>query len=357
MHPMLASRMRLVLYLVVWAGVAALLTAGLVILTPRPLGHALVFALPLTVLYAGVCLSALWVCRANPLASSPPERVVLVAAVASGTATAVWVVVAAAWATTLAAVAHVGPDTRGLWRDLATLAVAGFVLYLQSMAAHYVMLTVETAREAERRVLESQVAAREAELRALRAQLHPHFLFNSLNSISALAGADPEGARRMCQRLGDFLRTSLALGARERVALEDELTLARHYLEVEQVRFGDRLRVREGVTPEARCCLVPPLLIQPLIENAVKHGVADRTEGGTVEIDACTRDGRLEIVVRNPRDPAAPPRRGQGLGLDNVRRRLSTLDPRIARMDVERDEQSFRVQLTLPAMRDPQEPA
>src|SRR4029077_6595091 len=96
--------------------------------------------------------------------------------------------------------------------------------YAQSIVIHYLMLAFESARDAERRVYESQVSAREAELRALRAQLNPHFLFNSLNSISALTGPDPEAARRMCQLLGDFLRSSLSVGARERVSLAAELS-------------------------------------------------------------------------------------------------------------------------------------
>jgi LytS/YehU family sensor histidine kinase len=235
-------------------------------------------------------------------------------------------------------------------RDLAVLFVAGIILYAQSIAVHYVLLAFESARAAERRLLESQVTAREAELRALRAQLNPHFLFNSLNSISALTGSDPEAARRMCQLLGDFLRTSLALGARERVAFAEEVALAERYLAIEQVRFGARLGVETDVEPRARTCQVPPLLIQPLIENAVKHGVADRVEGGVVRITARRRGSALEVAVENPRDPEAPPRRGHGLGLKNVRQRLEALDPRHSRVDVIREPERFLVTLTLPAV-------
>jgi LytS/YehU family sensor histidine kinase len=227
---------------------------------------------------------------------------------------------------------------------------AGIVLYAQSIAAHYFLLAFEAAREAERRVLESQVTAREAELRALRAQLNPHFLFNSLNSISALTGPDPEAARRMCQLLGDFLRLSLALGARERVEFAEELALAERYLSIEQARFGPRLEFEKQVEPGAERCLVPPLLIQPLVENAVKHGAADRVEGGTVKIEARRRGRALEIAVENPRDPEAPPRRGHGLGLENVRQRLNALDPRGTRVDVFAEAERFRVVLTLPAV-------
>src|SRR5262249_19044525 len=154
----------------------------------------------------------------------------------------------------------------------------------------------------ERRILETQVTAREAELRALRAQLNPHFLFNSLNSINALVGADPEGARRMCAGLGDFLRRTLALGARASVTRDEDLALVRRYLGREQVRFGERLQVEESVTGEARECRVPPLLLQPLVENAIKHGIQDRLDGGTIRVEA-RRDGALlRVVVENPVD-------------------------------------------------------
>jgi LytS/YehU family sensor histidine kinase len=263
---------------------------------------------------------------------------------------AVWVGIGGLWALALVRIVHVGAGHVGQVPDLVMLFIAGVVLYGQSIAMHYSIVAFESARAAERRILESQVSAREAELRALRAQLNPHFLFNSLNSISALTGPDPEAARRMCQLLGDFLRTSLSLGGRERVAFAEELALAERYLSIEQVRFGARLTFERQIEPEAERCLVPPLLIQPLVENAVKHGVADRVEGGTVLIQARRSGSSLQVAVENPRDPQAPPRRGQGLGLDNVRRRLEALDPERTRVEVLREEERFRVVLTLPAI-------
>jgi LytS/YehU family sensor histidine kinase len=229
------------------------------------------------------------------------------------------------------------------------LFIAGVPLYLISVAVHYLLLTFEASREAERRALESQVATREAELRALRAQLNPHFLFNSLNSINALVGSDPEAARRMCESLGDFLRRTLALGARDAVSLGEELALVDRYLAIERVRFGERLRVECRLEPAVERCLVPPLLLQPLVENAIKHGIAERIEGGTVRIAAARHDGVLTIEVENDVDSDAPPRRGEGVGLANVRRRLDAIDARNARLDVRRIADQFRVTLTLPA--------
>jgi len=348
-HPLLDGRLRVVLYLLLWAGAGALLTALFVRLEPRPVSHALLFVGPLTLVYAFVCLSALWVCRSNPVGAGSPWRLGALLAGAALQSAAAWTALAAGWAALLRTRAGIGPDREGIVRELTVLFVLGFVLYAQSIVSHYLVLAFEAKRVTERRLLESSVAAREAELRALRAQLHPHFLFNSLNSISALVGSDAEAARRMCELLGDFLRTSLDLGARPLVPLREELALAERYLAIEQVRFGSRLAVERRADPEVESCLVPPLLVQPLVENAVKHGVAGRLEGGTVRIQARRRGAQLEIAVENPFDPDTAPRAGAGLGLDNVRRRIETLDPGSAAMDVSRADGVFRVTLRLSA--------
>jgi LytS/YehU family sensor histidine kinase len=127
---------------------------------------------------------------------------------------------------------------------------------------------------AARRALESEVASRDAELRALRAQVDPHFLFNCLHSISSLTSRSAEGARQMCLELADFFRASLRAGAEQRITLGSELQLLRNYLNIEQVRFGDRLRAHVDDPGEANDVMVPPLLLQPLVENAVRHGIA-----------------------------------------------------------------------------------
>ncbi len=348
MHPLLLGRLRPLLYLAVWVGIGAGLTALLETLEPRPLTDAVVFAGPLTLAYAFACLSAWWVCRSNPIGSLDPMRLFAKLFGVALQSSALWVGMATLWAVFLSRQFAIGPDRAGLFRDLTALGIVGVVLYLESIAIHYTLLVFETARAAERRVFESEVSAREAELKALRAQIHPHFLFNSLNSISALSGGKPEEARRMCVLLADFLRSSLSLGARTRVPLAEEMALAENYLAIESVRFGERLRVELRIEPGAERCLVPPLLVQPLVENAVKHGVADRVEGGIVSVRAWRNGDSLEIVVENSRDPEAPSRRGAGLGLENVRRRLAALDPRLARLDVFPEPERFRVMLRLP---------
>src|SRR6185436_15552809 len=293
--------------------------------------------------------SAWWVCRRHPMGGAGSWRAASAQCAASIQASAVWAGMGAIWAVFLSRWLYPDLPRAAIFRDIGVLFTVGIPIYLISAIAHYLFLAFEASHAAERRVLETEVTAREAELRALRAQLNPHFLFNSLNSVNALIGTDPEGARRMCEGLGDFLRRTLALGARETVSLGEELALVERYLGIEQVRFGERLRVERVVEPGATGCRVPPLLLQPLVENAVKHGIQDRVEGGAVRIEAVREGALLRLVVENPVDDDAPVRRGEGVGLDNVRRRLEVFGARDARLVASRQGGRFRVTLTLPA--------
>jgi len=228
-----------------------------------------------------------------------------------------------------------------------TLFGFGFLLYLLAMAVSYLAAAFTVSRDAERRGLELQVLAREAELRALRSQLDPHFLFNSLQSISALTTVDAAAARRMCLLLADFLRETLALGSRDRIPLSAELALVRKFLAVEQVRFGDRLQVAiesEGAGDVA----VPPLLLQPLVENAVTHGIAHMLEGGTLHVRADQTPSALTITVDNPCDRDRPAGRGTGLGLRNVRERLESAYGADAFVSAEERDGRFLVKVEIP---------
>jgi LytS/YehU family sensor histidine kinase len=161
---------------------------------------------------------------------------------------------------------------------------SGALFFWFAVMFHYLLMAFETSRQTETRGLGLEILAREAELKALRAQIDPHFLFNSLNSISALTTADPSGARRMCLLLADFFRSSVRLASRDMVPLSDEIAMVRQYLEIEKVRFGSRLETAIAMEPECESCPVPPLILQPLVENAVRHGINSLIEGGAVRI-------------------------------------------------------------------------
>ncbi|HEX2190560.1 MAG TPA: histidine kinase [Longimicrobiaceae bacterium] len=195
-----------------------------------------------------------------------------------------------------------------------------FTFWLLAGVGH----AVHFARTARRR--EAQLAR--AQLHALQAQLHPHFLFNALNTVSSAVRRDPDAAERMIARLSELLRSSLDTAATPEVPLAEELRLLESYLEIEQARFEDRLRVRWSIDPAARDARVPRLILQPLVENAVKHGIGPRSAPGTVEVSAAREDGELRLEVRDdgvgvPAGFALEER--AGVGLANTRARLRQL--------------------------------
>jgi two-component system sensor histidine kinase AlgZ len=346
-HPVLGRKRLLAPYLAMWVLVGGLLAAMLVALAGLRWPPALAASLPLAFVYAFVCLSAWYVSRGMPLDTTTAPRVVASALAAAVLSSIGWLVIARTWVGTLVGRGWIRPgrDDAGLEALIFGL---GVVLYLLSLAVSYLLGTVEAAQETERRALHVQVLAREAELRALRAQIDPHFLFNSLQSISALTAADPGAARRMCLLLAEFLRESLALGSLDRITLARELKLVEGFLAVERVRFGERLTVSVDAGGAGEC-LVPLLLLQPLVENAVTHGIAHVLDGGTIRVTAARREGDLTLIVENPCDPARPRGRGAGVGVANVRARLAAVHGEEARLAASEQDGRWRVTLVLPA--------
>jgi LytS/YehU family sensor histidine kinase len=235
-----------------------------------------------------------------------------------------------------------------LQSQLSVVFAVGVLAYLLSVALHYIYLAVEESKDAIRREQQARVLAREAELKALKAQINPHFLFNCLHSISALTAVDAAEAREMCIRLSDFLRNTLRLGEKESIPFSEELSLVNTYLAVEQVRFGSRLRVERDIDALCDRCTVPPLLLQPLIENAVKHGIAGLVDGGTIRIRAACSQAMLHIEVDNDFDPDSPAPRKTGLGLANVRSRIATRHGGRGRLDVTVTDSRHRVDILIP---------
>ena len=184
----------------------------------------------------------------------------------------------------------------------------------------------EEYEENEQRKADAERLAREAELYNLRQQLQPHFLFNSLNSIIALIGRKPDEARNMTFQLSDFLRGTLRKDDQQLIALRDELEHLQLYLEIEKVRFGHRLATQITYDEECLETKLPAMIIQPLVENAIKYGLYDTTEGVTISVSCTYRDRLLEIQIENPYDSESnKPRRGTGFGLRGIERRLFLL--------------------------------
>jgi two-component system, LytTR family, sensor histidine kinase AlgZ len=351
-HPILADRRRLNLYLLAWNPIALLLALVLALGSGLSWLQSVVLAIPLALVYAFVCLSGWYISREVPRSPADLFRLLGAHTAAAGLSSALWLALGRGFSIGLESASPLFTGlVTGLLRQWPLLFVVGVLLYLLASAVQYTVLATDASRAAERRALELQVHAREAELRALRAQIDPHFLFNSLHSISALTTSNPQGARRMALLLGDFLRDSLRVGGRDRIPLGEELRLLRQFLDIEHVRFGDRLRVRWEVAEDTAACELPPLLLQPLVENAVTHGIAHLLDGGEVVVRAGRRGGRLYIGIENPCDPDRPRRGGAGVGLENVRRRLDTAFGSDAAARSAEQGGGFSVELVMPCGR------
>jgi LytS/YehU family sensor histidine kinase len=218
------------------------------------------------------------------------------------------------------------------------------------------------AARAQQRLRAQEVATAGAELQALRAQLNPHFLFNTLHALTQLVREDPIATQDALERFGALMRYVLDAGRRaiEDVPLQDEIGFVRNYLALERLRLGDRLRVFEDLDPDALELAVPPLLLQPLVENAVRHGLAPRSDGGTIRLTARARDGVLAIEVSDDGGGGEPDawRRSSGLGLKSVRRQLEARFPRGSHLEiVTTPSAGFAVRLRMPARLPTRDPA
>jgi LytS/YehU family sensor histidine kinase len=211
------------------------------------------------------------------------------------------------------------------------------------------LYTSEEEHENRQRKIDTEKLAKDAELYKLRQQLQPHFLFNSLNSISALAGSRPDEARKMIQQLSDFLRGTLRKEDQQWVTLGEELQYLQLYLDIEKVRFGYRLSTVIHAEEKARDMRLPPMLIQPIVENAIKFGLYDTTQEVTISIIAKVNNQSLEITVQNPFDPETSiPNKGTGFGLNSIKRRLYLLYARNDLLETRSENNIFNTIVTIP---------
>ncbi len=203
--------------------------------------------------------------------------------------------------------------------------VMGVIFYTVIALVYYLFIYYINLQEKVKVESRLREVLKETELNMLKSQINPHFLFNSLNSISSLTITNPEKAREMVIKLSDFLRYSVSHNATSFTTLEKEMANIRHYLEIEKVRFGDKLIFSFNLEGSCRNHLIPVMLLQPLFENAIKHGVYESTEQVSIKMDCEYKEGYLEITIVNDFDPNAHARKGTGIGLKNIRERLRLL--------------------------------
>ena len=209
------------------------------------------------------------------------------------------------------------------------------ILFMIWLTIYFAVLAVRRHRSAQLRQSELARALQLAELRLLKTQLNPHFLFNALNTVRSLIADDPSRAQSAVTRLANTLRYTLSSGQDELVTLAQELEIVADYLELESMRFEERLRVEYDVAPGAGVVYIPVMLLQTVVENAIKHGIAELPGGGVLRISAALRDGILDLEVQNPRPPAPARAAHGGIGLRNADERLRLLFGTRASLDLD----------------------
>lgn len=245
-----------------------------------------------------------------------------------------------------------GKDRIFLENSIPFRAVIGALVLILIMLIYYLIVYSENLKLKISNESSLKTLVREAELSALKAQINPHFLFNSLNSISALTIRDPAAARKMIIELSEFLRYSLKYKEKEVTSLEDEIQNISRYLDIEKNRFEGKLIYHEDIPVECRNLFLPNMILQPLFENAIKHGVYESLDPVTITLSARCQDDFLLLEISNNFEGSLAPKKGAGIGLRNIGSRLKLIYSRDDLMKVQSMDGIFRVTLFIPVSQD-----
>jgi LytS/YehU family sensor histidine kinase len=224
----------------------------------------------------------------------------------------------------------------------------GVFIYFLAILAYYLFISLTNLSEKKAREARLESLVKETELRMLRSQINPHFLFNSLNSISSLTVTNPEKARDMVVKLSEFMRYALSKKDEQPVSLRSELENLRLYFDIEKVRFGDKLSAEESIDENCLEIKIPVMILQPLYENAIKHGVYESTETVKIRTEVKISDGYAVITITNNYESVPSSRKGTGTGLINVERRLKLFYGNKASINTRKEEGVFKVTLYIP---------
>lgn len=344
-HPILQNRFGIPIYISAWLLFASLLFVIGWYFEERTAYNSFVnsfsFSLPLLIL--GLCIW--YVVRYVNIENSGIPGFILHHLAAGGVVVGLWISSAYQIRNGLFASYDVGIDyiIPIHWQVLFTLCVYDYLIIVYYLIIYYNNFKDKLVHESELKNL-----VKEAELNALKSQINPHFLFNSLNSVSSLTLSRPEQSREMLVKLSSFLRYSLDQDLKELNSLTNELNNIKLYLEIEKVRFGERLQLDFDLNAKCENLKIPNLILQPLYENAIKYGVHESLEPVTITTNCKGNSDRLEIDISNNFDAEAVPPKGNGIGLKNIQERLNLIYGRSDLMKIVKTENQFTVYLEFP---------
>lgn len=230
--------------------------------------------------------------------------------------------------------------------------ITGVLIYFLLISVDFLILSFEEMQEKADHEAALSAMLRDAELTMLRSQIRPHFLFNSLNSVSSLTLSNPQAAQDMIIKLSEFMRHSLSFGSETMNSLNDEMYHAGLYLDIERVRFSDRMIIEKNINPACTGLMLPAMILQPLLENAVKHGVNTMLSSCTIKLKAECSETFLSILISNVFDPDAVPRKGTGTGLSNVQKRMAAIYGRNDLLTYTASDGIFEVKLRIPVFKE-----
>jgi len=349
MHPLLKNSRVIIPFVLGWIPVTTALVYIQSVLGGYDLKDAAMLSGPPLFVLLFFLLSTWYICKGIPLDVKRIAPVVLKQIAAAVIFVAVWLQLAMMYSEVLVLIKQ-----SELWRQRFAqawpmLASSGFLFYFLSCLANYLLLSMEHAREAEQEALRNKLLSSQAELNALRSTIHPHFLFNSLTALAALTKDAPDKARQVSLKLAEFLRYSLQHAQNENVTLEKELEHVRNFLSIEKIRLGNRLQVEYQIDAQATRARIIPFALLPLVENAVKYGIEPTLLGGTIVLSVRQSNGYVYISIKNPVEADAQARKGAGLGLSTLQKRLTAFYEGNARLQTKKTEDLFFAQLYLPS--------
>jgi len=345
-HPITGSRSRFLMWWLIWLMTG--LGQFLLLFYATPLGaDAAVTDGLLSVLIYGLLAIAIWYPVAMLRTDKTNSAMILVNHLAILTITLVGWVFGVKWLTvTIIADPEAYLD---FWSSSIYFRLgAGIFIYLVIILAYYLMISMDNISKKNIREASLENMLRETELLMLRSQINPHFLFNSLNSISSLTLTDPPKAREMVIKLSEFMRYALSRKEDKSVPLRRELENIRLYLEIEKVRFGEKLVIEEVIDDNCLDMKIPNMILQPLFENAVKHGVYESIEKVRLKLECSCASGGVSVVITNDYDPDSVPAGGTGTGLRNIRRRLELYYGGRAMLNTGKNNGTFTADLFIP---------
>jgi two-component system, LytTR family, sensor kinase len=348
MHPLFNTVSRIFILLVCWAALTLSISVLISSTTAFELIDCLILFTPLYFLCLLFIPPNYYVCKGLPLGQSSWLILLSTHGLTVFVIVALWIFTGEAYATLLQNYLT-GSDWLLLFDESRYINLSiVFIQFEMIVLIHYLFFAIEKTRDLEQAALKQKLLVSQAELQTLKATVHPHFLFNSLNTLANIALSAPEQAHRFCLLIADFLRYSVAYSKRSSAQFKDELEHVQNYLGIERERFGERLQISFDVSDDVMDVEVPPLILFPIIENAIKHGIDSCLEGGTLSVSARVNESMLVVEVSNPVDALGIKQKGTGHGLASIRQRLKTRYSEDSLLKTERKTDSFTVKLYLP---------